>query len=156
MVPNWGTYGALPPIHQGLNHANQRQKVSKFMEFTILLLETYRTIGHAPAIADPLVFPHVLVYPEASRYHWLVVSTPLKNISQLGWWFPIHGKIKKCSKPPTRPGSNGMIASPCLAWTHLFRPRERLPLFRRRRDRLLLVRFLDLWGSQQMSDVEVS
>ena len=34
--------------------------------------------------------------------NWLVVSTPLKNISQLGWLFPIHGKIKKCSKPPTR------------------------------------------------------
>ena len=27
-------------------------------------------------------------------YNWLVVSTPLKNISQLGVWFPIYGKIK--------------------------------------------------------------
>ena len=27
-------------------------------------------------------------------YDWLVVSTPLKNISQLGWLFPIYGKIK--------------------------------------------------------------
>ena len=26
--------------------------------------------------------------------YWLVVSTPLKNISQLGWLFPIYGKIK--------------------------------------------------------------
>ena len=26
--------------------------------------------------------------------HWLVVSTPLKNISQLGWLFPKYGKIK--------------------------------------------------------------
>ena len=25
---------------------------------------------------------------------WLVVSTPLKNISQLGWLFPIFGKIQ--------------------------------------------------------------
>ena len=25
---------------------------------------------------------------------WLVVSTPLKNISQFGWLFPIYGKIK--------------------------------------------------------------
>ena len=25
---------------------------------------------------------------------WLVVSTPLENISQLGWLFPIYGKIK--------------------------------------------------------------
>ena len=31
---------------------------------------------------------------------WLVVSTPLKNISQLGWLFPMYGK--KCSKPPTK------------------------------------------------------
>jgi hypothetical protein len=29
-----------------------------------------------------------------------VVSTPLKNISQMGVLFPIYGKIKKCSKPP--------------------------------------------------------
>ena len=26
--------------------------------------------------------------------NWLVVSTPLKNISHLGWLFPIYGKIK--------------------------------------------------------------
>jgi hypothetical protein len=32
--------------------------------------------------------------------YWLVVSTPLKNISQLGLSFPIYGKIKTCSKPP--------------------------------------------------------
>ena len=25
---------------------------------------------------------------------WLEVSTPLKNLSQLGWLFPIHGRIK--------------------------------------------------------------
>jgi hypothetical protein len=25
-------------------------------------------------------------------YNWLVVSTPLKNISQLGLLFPIYGK----------------------------------------------------------------
>jgi len=30
---------------------------------------------------------------------WLVVSTPLKNMSQLGLLFPIYGKA--CSKPPT-------------------------------------------------------
>ena len=27
-------------------------------------------------------------------FYWLVVWTPLKNISQLGWLFPIYGKIK--------------------------------------------------------------
>ena len=35
-------------------------------------------------------------------YIWLVVSTPPKNISQLGLLFPIYGTYKKCSKPPTR------------------------------------------------------
>ena len=28
------------------------------------------------------------------NHFWLVVSTPLKNISQLGWLFPIYGKIR--------------------------------------------------------------
>ena len=37
--------------------------------------------------------------PEGTTLHpqinvWLVVWTPLKNISQLGWLFPIYGKIK--------------------------------------------------------------
>ena len=40
---------------------------------------------------------------------WLVVSTPLKNIRQLGWLFPMYGKIKKCSKPPTSYYTIGLI-----------------------------------------------
>ena len=31
--------------------------------------------------------------PSSWQGFWLVVSTPLKNISQLGWSFPIYGKI---------------------------------------------------------------
>ena len=31
-------------------------------------------------------------------HYWLVVWTPLKNISQLGWLFPIYGKIKNVPK----------------------------------------------------------
>jgi len=34
------------------------------------------------------------------NYDWLVISTPLKHISQLGLLFPIY--VKKCSKPPNR------------------------------------------------------
>ena len=34
-----------------------------------------------------LLKPHYLLI-------WLVLSTPLKNISQLGWLFPIYGKIQ--------------------------------------------------------------
>ena len=46
--------------------------------------------------------PHFLpeVTGQSISYIWLVVSTPLKNISQLGLLFPIYGK--KCSKPPIR------------------------------------------------------
>ena len=40
---------------------------------------------------------------QASINLWLVVWTPLKNISQLGWLFPIYGKIEfMATKPPTR------------------------------------------------------
>ena len=38
-----------------------------------------------------------------SRVHmviWLVVSTPLKNISQLGWFSQYMEKQDSCSKPP--------------------------------------------------------
>ena len=36
---------------------------------------------------------HCSSFSDTPNY-WLVVSTPLKNISQLGWIFPIYGKIK--------------------------------------------------------------
>ena len=36
-----------------------------------------------------------------SKVFWLVDWTPLKSISQLGWFFPIIWENKKCSKPPT-------------------------------------------------------
>ena len=38
------------------------------------------------------------------KSNWLVVSTPLKNISQLGWLFPIYGKIKNV--PNHQPGNS--------------------------------------------------
>ena len=50
-----------------------------------------------------------MVHDKANVFHiqenkdhhmiWLMVSIPLKNITQLGWLFPICEK--KCSKPPT-------------------------------------------------------
>ena len=36
----------------------------------------------------------ILTHSYILEYNWLVVSTPLKNISQLGLLFPIYGKIK--------------------------------------------------------------
>ena len=38
------------------------------------------------------------------------IPTHLKNISQLGWLFPKYGKIKTCSKAPTRAWSSGPFA----------------------------------------------
>ena len=35
--------------------------------------------------------------------YWLVVLTPLNNMSQVGSLFPIYGE-KKCLKPPTSYG----------------------------------------------------
>jgi len=33
--------------------------------------------------------------PDNFLHNWLVVSTPLKNINQLGWLFPKYGKINQ-------------------------------------------------------------
>ena len=41
---------------------------------------------------QPKVIPHGIT--NVNNLYWLVVWTPLKNISQLGWLFPIYGKIK--------------------------------------------------------------
>ena len=40
------------------------------------------------------------------KYIWLVVSTPLKNISQMGWLFPIYGNILNVPnhQPDIKPG----------------------------------------------------
>ena len=43
------------------------------------------TIGITIVLSQLSYFTHL---------NWLVVSPPLKNISQLGWLFPIYGKIK--------------------------------------------------------------
>ena len=39
---------------------------------------------------------YILLYPYSISYNkcWLVVSTPLKNISQMGLLFPIYGKYE--------------------------------------------------------------
>ena len=42
---------------------------------------------------------------------WLVVSTPLKNISQLGLLFPVYGKIKNV--PNHQPGDDWGWKPPC-------------------------------------------
>ena len=57
-------------------------------------------------------------------YNWLVVSTRLKNISQLGWLFPIYGKIKNV--PNHQPDNMRSRTAFCFAdmrllvWTNVF------------------------------------
>ena len=68
----------------------------------------FPTIGHVHAWVYSLCLltknlKHALI-TWIQQTVWLVVSTPLKNIFQLGWLFPIYGKIKTiktCAKPPT-------------------------------------------------------
>ena len=40
--------------------------------------------------AVPVMSGYIYIY----NYIWLVVATPLKNMSQLGWLLPIYGKLK--------------------------------------------------------------
>ena len=46
------------------------------------------------ACPNLLMIEALWIYVKHCETIWLVVSTPLKNISQLGWLFPIYGKIK--------------------------------------------------------------
>ena len=54
-----------------------------------------------------------------ATYIWLVVWTPLKNISQLGWLFPINGKIKNVpNHQPVYVWNQVTFASRWPAWWH--------------------------------------
>ena len=67
-------------------------------KYNIIILYHCHVIGKVVLISS--FYCQCLSYP---IHDWLVVSTPLKSISQLGSLFPIYGKSKKsCSKPPTR------------------------------------------------------
>ena len=70
----------------------------------------YRTQDDPSLACEPLVGPLPLPFTallstfsheNSSHFCWLVVSTPLKNISQLGFVLPNIWKKKTCSKPPT-------------------------------------------------------
>ena len=54
-------------------------------------------LTHGPMESAPQVHNHNL-----EQKKLVGGFNPLKNISQLGLLFPIYGKIKKCSKPPTK------------------------------------------------------
>ena len=50
----------------------------------------------------------------APNIGWLVVSTPLKNISQLGWLVPIYGKMKNVPNHQPDRGFTCFFAKQCL------------------------------------------
>ena len=57
------------------------------------------------ANAQKIKGPYILGFPASHALlpegNWLVVSTPLKNMNQLGLFFPTYDMDRKCSKPPT-------------------------------------------------------
>ena len=72
-----------------------------------------REYGH-PKFA-PFIPPNHWI----AHYHCLVVWTPLKNISQLGWLFQIYGKIKSMFQSPPNSHWIAITISPSH---HLFGP----------------------------------
>ena len=69
-----------------------------------------------------------------AHFVWWVVSTPLKNINQLGWLFPAYGKIKNVP--------NHQPACSIIAWAQDYVS----ICLRKREDPELLASHLLLWG----------
>ena len=83
---------------------------------------------HVKTIAEKTVDFHMTYVTLLAWNHifsWLVVWTPLKNISQLGWLFPIYGKIKNV--PNHQPVSIVFL----VCWLNPY-PSKRKPAFCRR------------------------
>ena len=54
-----------------------------------------------------------------ANHSWLVVSTHLKNISQLGWLFPICGKIKNVPDHQSDSYTGGLWLTKLTKWSYL-------------------------------------
>ena len=65
---------------------NLTLKTLNSQDFHVFSHAKLRWFSSQPTLITRMEIPIYLI--------WLVVSIPLKNISQLGWWFPIYGKIK--------------------------------------------------------------
>ena len=72
-------------------------------------LTPFRASGHIWTTAEPWEIKGTCIN---YCYNWLVVSIPLKNISQLGWSFPIYGKTKNV--PNHQPELVAWIHASCL------------------------------------------
>ena len=94
--------GTSPKAHHAPCAGNT---VSQFQHKINLQLLNYTHAINCYSLLRCIVESSVTYY---HIYNRLVVSTPLKHISPLGWLFPIYGK--KCSKPPTRYSIKGTDA----------------------------------------------
>ena len=93
------------PVARNLSLVNQKVVGYSMPVVTVLLRRSNTQNSALVGKTSPIPFGtmnEIEVLPDfyLHRYHrlvtfiWLVVSTPLKNISQLGWLFPIYGKIE--------------------------------------------------------------
>ena len=88
------SWQSLCPLQFVSSCWNQQWVVTQFLRS-----ETSKNRTQATHTSDSLWWNLQLskcwkVFNSPLYYYWLVVWTPLKNISQLGWLFPIYGKIK--------------------------------------------------------------
>ena len=84
----------------------------------------------------PWKYPETILTPflDASIPIWLVVWTPLKNSSQLGWLFPMYGKIKNVpNHQPAMNHSAPAFYAPALPFRPQATSATALRVWRRRR-----------------------
>ena len=62
------------------------------MAYTAIVIQHHLSSSIGPYIITIVEIDDTIKY--TMNIVWLVVSTPLKNISQLGWFFSMYGKIK--------------------------------------------------------------
>ena len=53
-----------------------------------------KVVHMIPILSEVAGWGRDQIYTDYSYINWLAVSTPVKNISQVGWLFPMYGKIK--------------------------------------------------------------
>ena len=93
--------------HQGLQHLIRRVHTTDFHRFQYWLPDNWMMLPRLAVFLrvhqDPSFQRQTLDLSDfgmsknssnTATFIWLVVWTPLKNIRQLGWLFPIYGKIK--------------------------------------------------------------
>ena len=78
----------------------------------IIHLDSLDDIPIIPALCwlDMVKYASVPLGEPVQPQCWLVVSTPLKNISQFGWLFPIYRRFKMFQT--TNPNVSGLNPSP--------------------------------------------